>query len=144
MCVRNYIWYYYYYILGAARREYHDCRGGNLAMQCDLNCLLCSTWQTPQINLQWISCIVAREAQKKDAVLLNFSEKFHRVLEDGRLSLENTEAGCTLSFFLIQFYLFLAVLGLLCCMLGFSTCRKRGLLSSFSMPWLLLLRISGL
>ena len=77
-------------------------------------------------------------------MLLNFSEKFHRVLKDARLSLENTEAGSTLSFFKIQFYLFLAVLGLHCCTLGFSTCRKRGLLSSFSMPWLLLLRISGL
>ena len=63
-------------------------------------------------------------------MLLNFSEKFHRVLEDARLSLENTEAGCTLSlslFFKIQFYLFLPVLGLPCCTPGFSTCRKRGL-----------------
>ena len=76
-------------------------------------------------------------------MLLNFSEKFHRVLKDARLSLENTKAGCTLSFLKIQFYLFMAVLGLPCCMQGFSTCRKRGLLSSFSIPWLLLLRISG-
>ena len=61
-------------------------------------------------------------------MLLNFSEKFHRVLKDARLSLENTEAGSTLSFFKIQFYLFLAVLGLHCCMQAFSSCDKKGLL----------------
>ncbi|XP_036097239.1 FH2 domain-containing protein 1 isoform X2 [Molossus molossus] len=35
---------------------------------------------------------VAQEAQKNDAVLLNFSEKLHHVQEAARLSLENTEA----------------------------------------------------
>eukprot|EP00069_Balaena_mysticetus_P005684 bmy_18175T0 len=35
---------------------------------------------------------VAQEAQKKDAVLLNFSEKLHHVQEAARLSLDNTEA----------------------------------------------------
>nr|XP_012639132.1 FH2 domain-containing protein 1 [Microcebus murinus]XP_012639133.1 FH2 domain-containing protein 1 [Microcebus murinus]XP_012639134.1 FH2 domain-containing protein 1 [Microcebus murinus] len=35
---------------------------------------------------------VAQEAQKKDAILLNFSEKLHHVQEAARLSLDNTEA----------------------------------------------------
>ncbi|XP_075400912.1 FH2 domain-containing protein 1 [Tenrec ecaudatus] len=35
---------------------------------------------------------VAQEAQKKDAALLNFSEKLHHVQEAARLSLDNTEA----------------------------------------------------
>ncbi|XP_062964749.1 FH2 domain-containing protein 1 [Cynocephalus volans] len=35
---------------------------------------------------------VAQEAQKKDAILLNFSEKLHHVQEADRLSLDNTEA----------------------------------------------------
>ncbi|ELK17494.1 FH2 domain-containing protein 1 [Pteropus alecto] len=35
---------------------------------------------------------VAQEAQKKDAILLNFSEKLHHVQEAARLSLNNTEA----------------------------------------------------
>nr|XP_031540170.1 FH2 domain-containing protein 1 [Vicugna pacos] len=35
---------------------------------------------------------VAQEAQKKDAVLLNFSKKLHHVQEAARLSLDNTEA----------------------------------------------------
>ncbi|XP_008058368.1 FH2 domain-containing protein 1 [Carlito syrichta] len=35
---------------------------------------------------------VAQEAQKKDAILLNFSEKLHHVQETARLSLDNTEA----------------------------------------------------
>ncbi|XP_069878319.1 FH2 domain-containing protein 1 [Dipodomys merriami] len=35
---------------------------------------------------------VAQEAQKQDAVLLNFSEKLHHVQEAARLSLDNTEA----------------------------------------------------
>lgn len=35
---------------------------------------------------------VAQEAQKNDAVLLNFSEKLHHVQEAARLSLDNTEA----------------------------------------------------
>uniref|UniRef100_G3UK76 FH2 domain-containing protein 1 n=1 Tax=Loxodonta africana TaxID=9785 RepID=G3UK76_LOXAF len=35
---------------------------------------------------------VAQEAQKKDVILLNFSEKLHHVQEAARLSLDNTEA----------------------------------------------------
>ncbi|KAM5255218.1 FH2 domain-containing protein 1 [Ctenodactylus gundi] len=35
---------------------------------------------------------VAQEAQKKDTILLNFSEKLHHVQEAARLSLDNTEA----------------------------------------------------
>ncbi|KAM4834477.1 FH2 domain-containing protein 1 isoform 1-T2 [Thomomys bottae] len=35
---------------------------------------------------------VAQEAQKQDAILLNFSEKLHHVQETARLSLDNTEA----------------------------------------------------
>lgn len=35
---------------------------------------------------------VAQEAQKNDAILLNFSEKLHHVQEAARLSLDNTEA----------------------------------------------------
>ncbi|XP_012500695.1 PREDICTED: FH2 domain-containing protein 1 [Propithecus coquereli] len=35
---------------------------------------------------------VAQEAQKKDAILLNFSEKLHHVQEAARLSLDNMEA----------------------------------------------------
>ena len=40
-------------------------------------------------------------------MLLNFFEKFHCVLEDARLSLENTEAGCTLSLFYFLKYNFI-------------------------------------
>lgn len=81
-------------------------------------------------------------------MLLNFSEKFHRVLEDARLSLENTEAGCTLSlsFFLKYNFTYFCLCWVFLAALRVSLLAGRGgwLLSSFSMPWLLLRRISGL
>ncbi|XP_032102281.1 FH2 domain-containing protein 1 [Sapajus apella] len=41
---------------------------------------------------------VAQEAQKKDAILLDFSEKLHNVQKTARLSLDNTEAELHLLF----------------------------------------------
>ena len=52
----------------------------------------------------------------------------------------------TFFFWNFIFYLFLAVLGLRCCVRAFSSCGERGLLFVvvlFSLRWLLLLRSTG-